>query len=176
LRLILGGVITMLSGPVSRPWRRFLRFSARGLIVFLIVFGAGLGWIVRQAHIQFDAVAAIRKAGSSVRYSWEQGNTFPRRPWAPSWLVDLIGVDFFGHVFDVNLSGSSRPADTTLAEVGRLNQLQRLWLNDASVSDAGLVHLKGLSSLRALDLVGTQVTDAGIAELKQALPNLTIVH
>jgi hypothetical protein len=36
-----------------------LRFSVRGLIVLVIVAGAALGWIVRQAHIQGDAVAAI---------------------------------------------------------------------------------------------------------------------
>ncbi len=164
----------MSSGAVSRPWRRYLRFSVRGLIVLVLVVGAGLGWIVRQAHIQRDAVAAIKNAGGSVKYSWEQGNKFPRRggPWAPSWLVDLIGVDFFDHVFDVNLSGSSRPADTTLAEVGRLNQLQRLWLNDASVTDAGLVHLTGLTNLSTLGLGGAQVTDAGLAHLK-GLTNLS---
>jgi hypothetical protein len=159
---------------ISRPWRRYLRFSVRELIVLVIVVGAGLGWIVRQAHVQRDAVAAIRKAGGTVRYSWEHGNTFPRvgRPWAPSWLLDLIGVDFFDHVFDVNLSESSRPADTTLAEVGRLNQLQRLWLNDASVTDAGLVHLTGLTNLSTLGLGGAQVTDAGLAHL-QGLTNLS---
>ena len=35
----------------------------RGLIVFVIVIGAGLGWIVHQAHVQRDAVEAIKKAG-----------------------------------------------------------------------------------------------------------------
>ena len=152
----------------SRPWRRYLRFRLRGLILLLIVFGAGLGWIVRQAHVQRDAVAAVRKAGGTVRYSWAHGNTFPRvgRRWAPGWLVDVIGVDFFDQVFDVNLSGSSRSADTTLAEVGRLSQLQRLWLNDASVTDAGLVHLKGLTNLSTLGLGGAQVSDAGLAHLK----------
>jgi hypothetical protein len=170
------------------------------MIVVVLVIGIGLGWVVRQAHVQRDAVAAIEESGGIVRYRWEHGNTFARRPWAPSWLVDLIGVDFFGHVFDVNLSGSSRPTDTTLAEVGRLNQLQRLWLNDASVTDAGLPHLKGLTNLSTLGLGGaqvtdaglahlkgltklsrlglngTQVTDAGMSELKRALPSLTIYH
>jgi hypothetical protein len=51
------------SKPVSRPWRRFLRFSVRGLIVLVLVIGVGLGWIVRRAHIQRDAVSAITKAG-----------------------------------------------------------------------------------------------------------------
>ena len=34
--------------PVARPWRRFLRFSVRGLIVLVLVIGAGLGWTVRR--------------------------------------------------------------------------------------------------------------------------------
>ena len=50
-------------------------------------------------------------------------------------LWNLIGVDFFGHVTDVELGRASRPADdTVLAEVGRLNQLQRLWRSNASAS------------------------------------------
>jgi internalin A len=159
--------------PVPHPWRRFLRFSVRGLIVLVLVIGAGLGRIVRQAHIQRDAVAAIRKAGGTVVYSWEHGNTFPRvgGPWARSRLADLSGVDFFDHVTDVYLSGSLRPADTTLAEAGRLNHLERLFLKNASVTDAGLVHLKGLTNLSALMLTNTRVTDGGLVHLK-GLTNL----
>jgi hypothetical protein len=189
--------------PVSRPWRRFLRFSVRGLILIVVALGAGWGWIVRQAHIQRDAVAAIRKAGGAVSYNWEweYGRLFPGgEPWAPSWLGDLIGVDFFGHVTRVYLEGTSGPADTVLAKVGRLNQLQRLFLNGASVTDAGLVHLKGLTNLdviwlndtqvtdagliylngltnlSGLELNGTWVTDAGVNELKRSLPSLRIDH
>ena len=47
--------------PVPHTWRRFLRFSVRGLLVLVLVIGAGLGWIVRQAHVQRDAVAALAK-------------------------------------------------------------------------------------------------------------------
>ena len=57
--------------PVSRPWRRFLRFSVRGLMVVVLVFVAGLGWLVREARIQRDAVAAITKAGGTVYSDWE---------------------------------------------------------------------------------------------------------
>jgi Leucine-rich repeat (LRR) protein len=145
------------------------------LIVFVIVVGAGLGWIVRQAQIQRDAVAAIRKAGGTVFYSYEikDGNSHPgARPWAPSWLVELTGVDFFGHVTGFTLIGFLRPADTTLAEVGRLTQLERLSLDNASATDVGLVHLKGLTNLSVLDLRGTQVTDGGLVHLK-GLANLS---
>ena len=88
--------------PVSRPWRSFLRFSVRGLIVVVLLFGGWLGWLVRSARIQREAVAAITKAGGKVKYDWEwrDGNKIPtgEDPWAPLRLVDYIGVDYFGHV------------------------------------------------------------------------------
>ena len=162
--------------PVSRPWRRFLRVSVRGMIVLVIVVGAGLGWIVRRAHIQRDAVAAIRKAGGALAYSWDPKNGFASAgpTWAPGWLLRLSGADFFGHVAAVNLRGSLEQADATLVEVSRLNQLQRLWLNDASVTDAGLVHLEGLTTLSFLTLQDTQITDAGLVHL-MGLTKLSIL-
>ena len=63
---------------VPHPWRRILRFSVQGLILFVIVFGAGLGWIVRQAHIQRSAVAAIKRDRGVVYYDsgWTDGPSF----------------------------------------------------------------------------------------------------
>jgi hypothetical protein len=59
---------TMPTHPAPHNWRRYLRFSVRGLIVFVIVVGAALGWVVHQAHLQRDAVEAIRMAASAVKY------------------------------------------------------------------------------------------------------------
>jgi len=154
----------MLAGPVSRPWRKYLRFSVRGLIVLVMVIGVGLGLLVRSAHIQRDAVAAIVNARGLVYYDWQDlpGGEL----WAPSWLVDLIGVDFFGYVTSVYLVHSSTATDTVIAQLGRLTRLQNLNLDDTSVSNAGLVNLKGLTSLSDLSLSYTQVSDAGLAHLK----------
>jgi hypothetical protein len=58
---------------VSRPWRRFLRVSVRGLIVLVLVVGTWPGWIVRSARIQPEAVLAIRSADGEVSYDWEKG-------------------------------------------------------------------------------------------------------
>lgn len=44
----------MTPGPIAHPWRRYLRFSMRGLIVLVLVMGAGLGWFVRSARIQHE--------------------------------------------------------------------------------------------------------------------------
>jgi hypothetical protein len=92
---------TTLANPASRPWRRFLRFSVRGMIVLVLVIGGWLGWVVRSARIQRDAVSAIRKDGNHVAYDWQWNNgSFVgarRNPWAPRWLVDFLGIDYFGH-------------------------------------------------------------------------------
>jgi hypothetical protein len=61
----------MPAGRISQPWRSYLRFSVRGLIVVVLVVGAGLEWIVHQAHVQRDAAAAIKNSGGSVQYDSE---------------------------------------------------------------------------------------------------------
>jgi len=157
----------MLACPVSRHWRRYLRFSVRGLIGLVLVIGIWLGWVVHLARIQRDAAAAIARAGGRVSYDWEWSNekSIPGgKPWAPRWLVDRIGIDYFGHVTVVELSGTG--TDATAEQVGRLNGLERLYLDDAHLSDAGLAHLKGLTSLSNLWLANTRVTDAGLGHLK----------
>jgi hypothetical protein len=197
------GSMTEQARLVSCPWRRYVRFSVRGLIVVVLVIGAWLGWIVRGARIQRDAVAAIEKDGGGVRYDWQYSNGVYLRggkPRAPPWLVELIGVDFFGHVTDAGLSPSSTTTDAMTVHVGRLTRLGRLSLDQTSLTDAGLRHVKGLTELVFLDLSGTAVsdaglehlsgmtklsnlglrgcpvTDAGIQKLKQTLPNLKITR
>ncbi len=163
----------MLTGPVLRRWRRYVRFSVRGLLVLVLVIGVWLGWIVHQARVQRYAVATIKAAGGSVNYDWEwsDGKSFPGgKPWAPRWLTDLIGVDVFGHVTGVFLYTSSTPTDEVIVQVGRLTRLELLGLGP-SASDKGLEHWKGLTNLSVLDLSSTQVTDAGLAHLK-GLTNL----
>jgi hypothetical protein len=156
--------------PALHPWRKYLRFSVRGLIVVVLVIGAGLGWIVHEAHVQRDAVAAIQKSASSVGYCWTYWDGYAstaREPWAPRWLVDLIGVDYFGHVTAVWLNSLSYAPDAALEHVGRLTRLQKLYLDSASVTNVGLAHLKGLTNLTYLQLIDTHVTDAGLAHLKE---------
>jgi hypothetical protein len=154
---------------VLHPWRRYLRFSVRGLIVVVMVIGVGLGWIVRQAHVQRDAVAAIKLDGGEVLYDWEwsNGNYSPGgKPWAPGWFVDLLGVDYFGHVASVRLSPMATAPDAGIAHVRGLTRLEHLALIATSVSDDGLAHLKGLTRLSLLTLAGTSITDSGLTHLK----------
>ncbi len=185
----------------AHPWRRVLRLSLRSLLVVVLVIGAWLGWIVHKARVQRDAVAAIRKLQGTVRYDWERkdGRAISNgKPWGPRWLVDQIGIDYFGHVTQVrvvavhelsdaeliqisHLTGleeldlhRSRVTDASLAHLEGLTDLHSLTLFHTDVSDAGLMRLKRLWRLRNLSIENTKVTDAGVQELQKALPNLTI--
>ena len=92
---------------VARPWRRYLRFSVRGLIVFVLVFGVWLGWIVRRQE-------------SSVRQSRESGNR-------AAFLFTI------GSARMAELIGSGRTADLLPASRGHLNASSTL---SASITSA----------------------------------------
>jgi Leucine Rich repeat len=152
--------------PISRPLRRFLRFSVRGVIVLVFVIGGWLGWFVRGARIQRDAVAAIEKAGGVAAYeSRLYHGHFPRVTRAErwrDWAANLIGIESFDDVTYVRLGSGS---DSELILVGRFSRLWRLDGNRKPVTDAGLSHLKGMANLKELNLGYATVTDAGLASL-----------
>lgn len=66
--------------------------------------------------------------------------------------------------------------DDSLTVLKVFPELRVLSLVDCSVTDAGLRHLTSLPRLRMLDLRGTRVTESGVARLRQARPDLTVVH
>ena len=158
----------------------------------VLVIAAWLGWLVRGARIQREAVAAIKRAYGSVKYDWEQqtGSSKPSgKPHAPEWLVNAIGVDYFGYVTEVEVPPSSKSTHDVITRVEHFSRLERLTLDGPSVTDAelvilerlgnlsylslnvsrvtdaGLVHLAGLTKLGYLNLRGTKISDAGLAHL-----------
>src|SRR5262249_38890266 len=148
-----------------RWWQ--LRLSVRALMVLILVVGGGLGWFIRRATVQRDAVKAITAAGGNVVYDFQQNaarfspSATPPAP-GPKWLVGLLGVDFFADVTSVTIR--TPQTDAILAHVGRLRRLERLDARSTRVTDAGLARLAGLSELRGLSCSGTPgLTDAGLA-------------
>ena len=70
-----GGVETKLAifggGLVSgQPARRFrthrLRLSVRAMLLLVLLIGGGLGWLIRGARIQREAVAEIKRKGDAL--------------------------------------------------------------------------------------------------------------
>src|SRR5262249_4607104 len=136
-----------------RGWRQHFRISVRTVLIALLIPAALLGWVVHLAHLQRDSVRAIQRAGGTVLYDWEfqNGARTPAgtEPWAPRWLMDHIGADYFQHVTYVALHTSKTSED--LVHIGNLRQLETLFLSGDGVSDEGLAHLKGLANLQLLD-------------------------
>ncbi len=134
---------------VSRSRRRLLRFGVRWLIVLVLVIGAGLGWIVRSARIQREAVEAIQHAGGVAWYNWEwkDGHASGGEPFAPKWLVNRIGVDYFGHV--VAVFNAEPDSDKLLLHLGHLSQLETLWLRGPFVTETGLAPERANQTLTA---------------------------
>ena len=158
---------SMVAQLISQPRRRFLRLSVRSLIILVLIIGAWFGWLVRSARLQREAVTAIEKSGGTAHYNWtfndgafiEEG-----KPWAPSRLIDLFGIDHFGHVTYVRLRTTT---DDLLAHVASLDRVQHLSISDESEINAGLAHLSGLTELTELTLRSAPVSDAGLAHLKR---------
>ena len=104
-------------------------------MIFVLIFGGMLGWVVHLAHVQRDAVAAIRSGGGQVTYDW-QLNRYPMgaqfdpkgRPMAPKWLVDYLGPHYFGNVEDVGLGAAN--IEAVMKRIGQLDKLRRIHFFD----------------------------------------------
>ncbi len=118
----------------SRSWlRKWFRVNVRGLMVLVLIAGGGVGWTMYQARVQREIVMMVLRAGGTVRYDWglEEGDLLAQHvpvPWAPRWLVDRLGVDYFGHVVAVQTRFNDAGTDTLLASVARLaNSRSSVW-------------------------------------------------
>ena len=148
--------------PVARPWRRFLRFSVRWLIVLVLVIGAGLSWLVRSARIQREAVAAIEKAGGEVHFDWERknGTVVPGgKLWEPARFVKLLGVDYFGHVTYVTFATRGQLAKPTRELLAHLGEVFR---QSAELDD---VQFSMREATSCVPLLSTSLTDDSSAVL-----------
>lgn len=163
--------------PSTRPRSRRLRIvvSLRTLMLLVIVIGGGLGWVVYRARVQRETLAAIRRSGGAYDYEWnyhrELGpkgyfvamSTPDGQPTAPAWLVNTLGVDYFGKVTRVQVR--NRVSDSMLHGIGQMTALQDLLLVGGSTSTpSGLDRLHKLAKLNSLALWGgdSEFTGAGL--------------
>jgi hypothetical protein len=88
--------------PTSKTSRKRLRMSVRALMMSVLVLGGGLGWIVHEAQVQREAVAAIRKrAGGNALYDWQLVDdeiVRSRGSWWPRWIMNRVGPDYLSSV------------------------------------------------------------------------------
>ncbi len=160
--------------PLRPSWRHRLKLNLWQLVVIVLLLGGVLGYIVRSAHVQRDAVAAINRGGGKVRYDFQvvttpaggaQFNPNAKPGW-PKWLLDSLGPDFFGHVTWV-VVGPEDP-DAVMVHVGNLKRLEQFTSGERSpLTNTGLAHLRGLTRLKGINLPGTRVTGEGLVNLKE---------
>jgi serine/threonine protein kinase len=176
-----------------RPRRRHtLAFVFGGLLA--LVFGGLLTWkmihhrvgttggvddgsVEKSSESPAKAAEALWKLGAVVTAASDA-------PDAPVVTVDCSGLEIrdeeLAHVAALptleRLYLYQTPVgDAGLASVRELGSLQLLGLGRTHVSDAGLSHLRGLRRLQVLWLGQTSVTDAGMAELAR-LTGLRRLH
>jgi hypothetical protein len=109
-------------------------------------------------------VAASEKSGGSVSYNceWTNGKLVRRaKRRTQDWLADFIGVDYVYHATRVTFSAPPAISAGAIAQIGRLTQLEGLFLHDSILSDADLAHLGGLTRLTDLNLSNDRIPDAG---------------
>ena len=75
-----------------------------------------------------------------------------------------IQKDARGNVIEINLTGQP-VGNSDLAQIVLHTRLQRLWLSNTGVTDAGLIELQSMKRLRVLGLARTGITDAGLKHL-----------
>jgi hypothetical protein len=123
-------------------------------MAFVLLVGGGLGWVIHRAHVQRDAVAAIRRVGGEAAYSWEWSNGGPvtprsKSPWR-DWVRRILGPDFLDTVTFVRLMGPQCD-DESLRAACRLPWLEELTVLNSSATDDIAEGIRFLTNLRLLD-------------------------
>jgi hypothetical protein len=177
--------------PARRRWRFGFRFSLRAFLGAVTIFCILLAWQLHKAKQQREAVAAIRDAGGWVHYDYElagslQDQNQPHdRPWEPAWLLELVGIDFFHNVVEVNMVFSEdgperldnkKPPVNIAPQLARFPRLRSLLISGNFVDDAGMEQVGQLKRLeRFYQWEGQHITDAGAAHLRN-MPRLKYIH
>ena len=64
--------------------------------------------------------------------------------------------------------------DQVVLEIAKFADLYQVWLNDASITDTGIMPLKKLEKLKSLELSGTSLSRAAVCEVERSLPKLEV--
>ena len=170
--------------------RKYLRMSLRTTMVLILILAVFLGWRVNKARQQARAVAAVKSHGGWVHFDYEFVGgklTKGREPWAPRWLREILGDEFFREIEYVSLvyddstgkrydNENFSSCDDLLALLVRQPGIKKLFLHGTQATDTGLEHVGKMTGLDALYFWdATSITDAGAAHLA-GLKNLKKLH
>jgi internalin A len=139
--------ITSVAKP-AKPRRRWVRFSLRTSLLGLTVLCVCLALTVNAARRQREAVAAILKAGGSIKFDCQ---CVPQpRPWNPDqvswhnepqphrplWLSKLLGDEYFHDVLQVIFQENVIP-EADFEQLAKLPKVRWLYLIGRPVNPGG---------------------------------------
>ncbi len=156
---------------VAMALRQRPKFDVRSLLLLTLVLAVPCSWLgfeIRQAKRQQEAIAAISELGAGVVYDTDL-------PLDRPFLMRLLGDDFFTRVYCVVVSGADCRGPDVFAHLAQLPEITELTVHQSQLTDACLENLRGLKRLRHLELCETRITGAGLARLA-ALPELRRIN
>lgn len=160
--------------PGIPPRRRRLRgISLRVSLVLVAVAALGLAWMTYRIRLQQEGIALVRNNVGMYYYDYE---FVGGQPWAPDWVIRLLGIDAFHHVTWVRIEGPDFD-DADLAQLmACLPRIESLGIIGTMITDEGLASLRGNRRLKGLFLGNSRITDAGIDALDpMSVPALTLL-
>jgi hypothetical protein len=168
-----------------RPRLRFLRFTLRGLLLFVLLFSLWIGWHVNRAHKQRRALAKIEELDGTVAFDYQYAPTDSHNLWAwvdrrienpaPLWLREKFGEDYFRTVISVGLN-RQLAFDPDISFLIHLPDLRYLSLRGELVSDDFLKLLADkLPQLVELNFGQSTITDEGLKQIGR-LRDLEVLH
>jgi len=167
-------------------FKRFFRFGLRSFFVVTTVFCVWFGIVKTQAKSQSDIVELVQTTGGYCRYDFEfdvNGDPDPiGKSNVPEFLLNLLGVDFFHDVVEVQLYHSNSSAYGFLMNGGSMRTFDnefRFYSKEGKESAAKVVELlPTLESLRTIALPAMKDLDSAFenfAELER-LERITILQ
>jgi hypothetical protein len=160
------------------------RYRLRAFLIFISVLAVLLSFPTIAARQQKKAVVSVEEFGL-VHYDFEVSDGLHFAPTslqdefpissAPSWLIDLCGIDFLHTVVSVECHPTS---NEDLAALLSLSRLRGLTVDCDQMSFEQLVSLRKLRFLEELSLFGTKLTEhqkeSLSAAIKGSVPNCNV--
>lgn len=152
-----------LGWPRMRHWNfrsKFLQFRLATALALVTAAAIGLKRL-EPYYGQQQLIAAANK-----HKGWAH-----TEPMLPAWVPDRVGTleiaSRFRRVKQMHVFGITDADLAAIAHMPGANQIDHISVQDSSITDAGLVHLRHFKACRDIYFVGCGITDSGLPHFEQ---------
>jgi hypothetical protein len=144
--------------------RRWFFIYTRTILFVIAILAICFAVIVRRDSVRRSAAEKIEVYGGTV--TW--------RKLGPSWLTYLVGRDLFATPFEVGFLNEALPDEAFRCLAGLEETEQLLIMQNDTFTGSGLRYLAEFDNLKRIHVYNAPVTDEGCAQLPE-LPSLEAV-